>query len=471
MGKLIGAFLCLGFAVPFGGVGVFATWAIGKTLWDAHRAAEWILVKAEVVDPLLSARPAGTGAAAGPVKSHYAYTFEGKRYESRRIGIGALDSGDDIDDWREAMGETLRSARAAGKSLSVWVNPDNPAEAVFDREIPWEIVLLLAPFSIAFSAIGIGALWAAVRIARKDGGRDDGSVRTLARGSAGGNQGAGFLWVFAILWNAVAFPAAFLVLPDIIASREWAGLFVLLFPFVGVLLIWGAVSATLGAIKARFAGSSRGASPRQSGPRQPVPQATHGLFDSPVRSPTGPEAFKGVDLPASVARITVQGGVLTVRFSRRRWLAPAAIVFAVGGVLTLVGVFMILDEGIGVGTVLLLVVASAVDLGGVALLASSLEVRARAGEIAVEKGGLFGSKSWQLRRESIKSIRPVLSYTANNVPYFSVRAETRAGEQVTLGDSLKGESLAEKYASRLAAAAAFPSSLVRTIAYPGEPDA
>jgi len=126
---------------------------------------------------------------------------------------------------------------------------------------------------------------------------------------------------------------------------------------------------------------------------------------------------------------------------------------------------MVLDEGLGLGVILLLLVASLVDVGAVAMLVGTLEVRARTGEIAVDKAGLFGRKSWQLRRESVKAIRPVLSYTVNNVPVFEIRAETASGEEVLLGDSIRGESLAGPYAARLAAAAGFPSSLVRAPAY------
>ncbi len=79
----------------------------------------------------------------------------------------------------------------------------------------------------------------------------------------------------------------------------------------------------------------------------------------------------------------------------------------------------------------------------------------------MDKGNLFGQRQWMLRRETLEWIRPVLSYTVNNVPVYAIRARTKDGETVILGDSLKGEPLAERYASRLAAAAGFPDSLVR----------
>lgn len=443
MSRAAGILACLFLALPFLGAGGFSAWVAGKTLLDAQRVGDWVLVKAEV-------RSGSFGTAPGaPGSSHIAYAFEGRAYEGRRLALGGLTANDDIDEWRTEIADTLQQAKASGRSISVWVNPDNPAESVFDRALPLHVPILHGLLAFGMGMAGLTAMFAAVALAR---GREDGHLPNSA-------TGATFLWIFGLIWNSMSFLIAFLALPDIIASKEWGGLFVLLFPFVGTFLIWGAMGATTTAIKAGVA--------RESG-RRPKPREmaapARSLVDTPMREARGVLPGGG-ELPAAIATTTLQGGVLTVRFSRRRRLAPAVILFAVGGLLTLAGLVMALDEGLSLGAIVLLVVASLVDVGAVAFLVGTLEVRARTGEIAVDRTGLFGRKSWQLRRESIKAIRPVLSYTVNDVPVFEIRAETASGEEVLLGDSIRGESLAGPYAARLAAAAGFPSSLVRAPAY------
>jgi hypothetical protein len=77
---------------------------------------------------------------------------------------------------------------------------------------------------------------------------DDGRAKRTARpNTIASDQRGGvvMLWVFAFFWNAISFPIAFLFVPEIWESGEWVGLFVLLFPLVGVLLLWGCIAGTI----------------------------------------------------------------------------------------------------------------------------------------------------------------------------------------------------------------------------------
>ncbi len=168
-----------------------------------------------------------------------------------------------------------------------------------------------------------------------------------------------------------------------------------------------------------------------------------------------------------MASVTRESGAMVVRFSALRHAGFAAIAFFLGLLLTAIGAVMLAAEGVAVPGLLLLAAGIGLDVAGVALLARRLSVRAGAGAIAVERGGLFGSRRWNLTREALAAIRPVLSYTVNNEPVFTVRASTRTGEEVVLGDTLKGEGLALAYARHLVHAAGLPPSLVGV---PGRPD-
>ncbi len=60
----------------------------------------------------------------------------------------------------------------------------------------------------------------------------------------GGKTGVIMLWFFTIVWNAISFPAAFVVFPQVFEKHEYGPAFVLLFPLIGVLLLAGAIFST-----------------------------------------------------------------------------------------------------------------------------------------------------------------------------------------------------------------------------------
>ena len=456
MGKPLGAFLCLLLAAPLGGIGALAAWSTAKTFWDAQRARDWVRVRVDVVPGQFDAKPRGPGS------GHFAYALDGRRFEGRRLALGGLGRNDDIDAWRAEMAEDLQAAKAAGRSVSLWVNPDDPAESVLDRSIPWHQPILLGLLALGFIPAGIGMLRSALSIAWGD-------VSNGPATNAGG--GAVFLWVFAVIWNTMAFGMAWLVLADILESREWAGLFVLLFPAVGIFLVWGAATSTAYAIKARLGATSgrahRPASPAPApsarDPARPAgafaAKAARAMFDPP-RSPSRP-APGPVELPTWVAKSSVEGGILTVRFSRMRRLALALITLAIGAILAIIGATLLAENGFGAIPVLVLAAGTGIDIAAFAMMGGSLVVRVRPGEIVVEKGGLLRSRTWTLRQDSIRAVVPATAYSVNDEPYFSIHAETSANERVVLGDSIKGAELAHSYARWILSSAGFPVSLVR----------
>ncbi len=56
-------------------------------------------------------------------------------------------------------------------------------------------------------------------------------------------SGAVMMWVFAIFWNAISMPAAWMILHD--PHREKASMLILIFPLVGLLVLWAAIYQTL----------------------------------------------------------------------------------------------------------------------------------------------------------------------------------------------------------------------------------
>ncbi len=286
-GKLGVVAFCLLFAVLFGGVGAGASWMIGKTVHDGMRAKDWVLVKAKV-----DAFDRG--------QVSYRYTFQGREYKGDRLGSEILGGTDNIDSWHEEMADMISTAQREGRPITVFVNPDNPSESMVDRAIRWNLMLFMVPFALGFGGVGVGALWFLVHTLRGEPAQRPAKAR--ARASASGGAGVLGLWVFAFFWNAISVPIALLVLPDVIRKEEWIGLLVLLFPFFGALMIWGAISQTIAAFRRR-------SMPSDAPPPQPAASVAHGtstlfargmIADDPA--PAAAAAAAAAPAPASSVR-------------------------------------------------------------------------------------------------------------------------------------------------------------------------
>ena len=284
--KLGAALVCLLFAVPFGGVGAGASWVLVRMLQDGHRAQEWVRAKATVESY-------------GQGKVDYRYRFNGVEYRGNRLGANPIGGTDDIDSWHDDMNAMLSAAQSGEKPLTVWVNPENPSESMVDREIRWKLVLFTIPFALGFGGVGLGALYVMVRTLFARSSELEAEPDPLARVQAGGGTGVFGIWVFAFFWNVISFPIAFLAVPDAVANGEWLVLLVLIFPLIGVLLLWGAINSTLAAIRARFA--------RNDAALPVVPVASHradgfarGMIDDPRAAAADASAIDTMDdgLPA-----------------------------------------------------------------------------------------------------------------------------------------------------------------------------
>ena len=153
----------------------------------------------------------------------------------------------------------------------VYVNPDNPAEAMVDRDVRWAMAAVPGPLRRALrrrgrgrARGGVGATWFGG--ARRSGRSAARSPRMRASATArrspcgttpprprrhhvGRPATVGGLWIFTLIWNLISFPAAILVVPQIARDGEWLGLLVLLFPLIGVLVLWGAIAQTIALLR------------------------------------------------------------------------------------------------------------------------------------------------------------------------------------------------------------------------------
>ncbi|MCM2327102.1 MAG: DUF3592 domain-containing protein, partial [Lysobacter sp.] len=286
MGKAGAVLACLLFAVPFGGVGVFASWAIGSTVHASWKARGWVPVPAVVESASLHESGSSDGGDTYRADGSFRYAWNGRSYTGTRLGTSMIGGTDNFDSWHQETSSRLKAARAAGQPVTVWVNPENPAEAVYDRGIRWSELLFLTPFALAFGGVGVGALVAMVHVLRGKGSEAAGASaqqgldRALGTVGKGGQSSARFLWIFAFFWNALSWPIAILVVRDVAASGEWLALIVLLFPLVGLLVLWGAIATSWKS----FREGRRGTEPPRPAPAAPslAAGAERAMFDRPA---------------------------------------------------------------------------------------------------------------------------------------------------------------------------------------------
>src|SRR5690606_33997794 len=106
-----------------------------------------------------------------------------------------------------------------------------------------------------FGGVGVGAAWFAWRTVRE--AIDADKPRRPASPTTAGARRSGVrgLWLMAFFWNALAFPIAGLVVADVLAGGDLIALIVLIFPLVGLFLLWSAVALTWKELRQRFGGA------------------------------------------------------------------------------------------------------------------------------------------------------------------------------------------------------------------------
>jgi hypothetical protein len=228
--KALAIGLCLLFGLPGGGVAIFASWVAGSTLFNWQSSRDWVRVKAD----LLSYD--------GTSKIRYRYVMGGVAYEGDRLSVAPLAKGDQISDDADTR---IQVARGQKNPLMVFVNPADPSQSFVDRELPWTILLILTPFVIGFGAVGLGAFWVLTKVL----GGDEPEKPQEGPRSSDARRGLIHAWVFTVLWNSVAIPAAILAVPQMLERKDYVGLFVLIFPLIGIFVLWAAISATIGYLR------------------------------------------------------------------------------------------------------------------------------------------------------------------------------------------------------------------------------
>ncbi|MDJ0712346.1 MAG: DUF3592 domain-containing protein [Woeseiaceae bacterium] len=234
------------FALPFAAVGVWMAWSVGSTLVSAWQMKDWVPVEAR-----LQSGGYQKNSDTYEAFAEYSYAWQGRDYRGNRVSIAS--GSDNIGDFQEDLGRRLLTAWNSGQPITVFVNPEDPARSIVDRDVRWGLVGFKMIFVIVFGGVGFGLLYAAFSAApEKDTAdsaltdepwllNDDWQTSEIRSGSKSAMWGA---WVFALLWNAISSFVPFAIVGEL-ENGNYIALVGLLFPLVGVGLLFWAIRRTL----------------------------------------------------------------------------------------------------------------------------------------------------------------------------------------------------------------------------------
>ena len=230
------------FFALFGG---FMTWLVlVRPTLSILAARSWTPTPCTIISSQVGAHHGGKGGPTYSVDVVYTYQVHGQPYQATRYDfMGGSSSGYD--------GKAAVVRQLPPESTTTgYVNPHNPAEAVLVRGFTATILFGLIP--LLFFAIGAGGLVWCIRSRRQARVAAAAAAPWLQRPdwAAGRITSSSrstmiFLWIFALVWNAISAPVVFLLPHEITHRHNYPALLGFLFPLVGIGLLVAAVWATL----------------------------------------------------------------------------------------------------------------------------------------------------------------------------------------------------------------------------------
>ncbi len=143
------------FSLPFASVGVVMAVLLVRGLLAQSEMKSWIQVPATILESELETHRSDDSTTC-KVTARYAYSFERRDYTGTRIGLSS--GGDNIGSYQQDWAAKLKQHRLSGEPIPAFVDPNNPSDAILDREIRVSMLLFKGLFGLVFGGVGFGLL-------------------------------------------------------------------------------------------------------------------------------------------------------------------------------------------------------------------------------------------------------------------------------------------------------------------------
>jgi hypothetical protein len=232
LGKVAQCALALAFGLAFAVAGFLGGISpLAKQLTGYWQARNYIAVPATVADVSLASSHDSDSGTMYRVDAIFRYQMAGRNYTG---GRASLNRGyDNVSDYHARLFAELDAARDQGRQLALWVDPNAPQRAIYDRGLRWHLLVFRIPFAILFPAIALFCVWIAFRVWRSKKNQAPAPLKAGTRIKAA-DSGAFALFLVAAFWNLLSWPIAIITLAKDGPGVSWLALFILLFPLIGL---------------------------------------------------------------------------------------------------------------------------------------------------------------------------------------------------------------------------------------------
>ncbi len=235
------------FGLPFFVFGAYFLFTTVVSVYDGMRMASWPQVQGTLTFAELRSSTSDNSTTYHAT-ARYRYRVGGIEYASDRVAIHG--GGDNIGDFQNKLGHRLELLHQNRQPVLVYYNPADPSDAILNRDLRWGMIGFKAIFIVVFGGAGFAMIFFGLRGKRAIVTAETGTNPWLARPEwadnrirSGARSGMYFIWFFAIIWNAISAPAAFAI-PEVWRKEGALALAILLFPIVGMGLLFWAIKKT-----------------------------------------------------------------------------------------------------------------------------------------------------------------------------------------------------------------------------------
>lgn len=245
-----GKILLFLFALPFFGVGVWMGYSIGSAFYQSYQMQHWQVATATLTTAGYNSNP-GDDSTTYEAYATYNYEFDGQRYSGSRVSISS--GSDNIGDYQQDTGSYLNGLLVSGETVPVYVDPNNPSSSIIDPTLRWALIGFKSIFLFVFGGVGLGLIiWVFKAPKEKDLtdpkfidqpwlANDDWQSASIKSNSKSAMY---FTWGFAAIWNLISAPLPFVMYEEVLEKQNWPALLGLLFPLVGIYLVYWAITKT-----------------------------------------------------------------------------------------------------------------------------------------------------------------------------------------------------------------------------------